>query len=534
MVNSFHDYLPLLQHKHNFWTVFKIRSQLPFSALRQNDVVFHTLQSTNGRLSVYPWEPSVTNVFSLGFFIGALQMYQTEVHFTEQVKNQIALKTKTPVKHLHLQCVRSRISIPHQGVNIQCEAFDLQIRREDFGKLFDPICRTFPGDAPLKLMLYKDRYDQPAQFAKAIHLQAQFQLGHKIIAINGISSHAMFSFEPALRITYPDIVGVLKTNTTDSKNPANQPIGRWNILCSNASFPDLALQLYKNLPKLFAKFLLDENRVPSDGAEPVCVVSNFKGKPRTSGDFDAQSIDVSRASYQSGWTVGLAQTNVEAEIPQELLRYYAPESDRLTIAPSTATNPKFKLPQSHTYAHIVSAGVPASNVATLSPPAATTPPHCATTTSPNEHLFHQMCEQIQALSAKIEGLETAFAATRNTQHQSPASDIQKQQHHASEPEPAPNLTQLTEVLSTLVTKFEVLQHDMTTLKGQLQEGASKSKSSPSRKKSKNIDNQKPAVTPQDEGPYPSLHNAVHLPSIRPDGTPDEGEMQDEDVDHDSL
>jgi predicted phage tail protein len=145
-----------------------------------------------------------------------------------------------------------------------------------------------------------------------------------------------------------------------------------------------------------------------------------------------------------------------------------------------------------------------------------------------------MCEQIQALSAKIEGLETAFAATRNTQHQSPASDIQKQQHHASEPEPAPNLTQLTEVLSTLVTKFEVLQHDMTTLKGQLQEGASKSKSSPSRKKSKNIDNQKPAVTPQDEGPYPSLHNAVHLPSIRPDGTPDEGEMQDEDVDHDSL
>jgi hypothetical protein len=186
MINTFHDYLPLLQHKHNFWTVFKIRSQLPFSAIRQNDVVFHALQSTNGRVSVYPWEPSVTNVFSLGFFVGALPTYQTEEHFTEHVKKSIASKTKIPVKTLHLQCVKSRISIPYQGVQVQCEAFDLQIRREDFAKLFDPICLTFPGSAPLKLMLCKDRYDHPAQFAKAIHLQAQYQLGHKVIAINGI------------------------------------------------------------------------------------------------------------------------------------------------------------------------------------------------------------------------------------------------------------------------------------------------------------------------------------------------------------
>ena len=63
VVTSFNNYLPLLKHKNNFWTVFKIRSQLPFLAIRQNDVVFHTLQSTNGRLSVYPWEPDVTNVW---------------------------------------------------------------------------------------------------------------------------------------------------------------------------------------------------------------------------------------------------------------------------------------------------------------------------------------------------------------------------------------------------------------------------------------------------------------------------------------
>jgi hypothetical protein len=317
IVTSFNNHLPLLRHNTNFWTVFKIRVQIPFSAIRNNEVVFHALQSTNGRLSVHPWEPSVTNVFSLGFFVGALPMYQTEEHFTEQVKKSIASRTKIPAKDLRLHCVRSRISVPYQGVNVQCEAFDLQIRREDFTKYFDPICLTFPGHAPLKLMLYKDRYDHPARFAKAIHLQAQFQLSHKIIAINGISSDAMFSFESTVRNTYPDIVGVLKTNTTDSKNPANQPIGRWNVLCSCEAFPTLALQLHKNLPDMFAKVLEDEGRNPPEGAEPVCVASNFKGKPREPGDKDIQSTDGSRASYQSGWTVGLAQTNVEAEIPRE-------------------------------------------------------------------------------------------------------------------------------------------------------------------------------------------------------------------------
>lgn len=570
IVTSFNNHLPLLRHNMNFWTVFKIRVQIPFSAIRNNEVVFHALQSTNGRLSVHPWEPSVTNVFSLGFFVGALPMYQTEEHFTTQVKQSIASKTKIPVKDLRLHCVRSRISVPYQGVNVQCEAFDLQIRREDFTKFFDPICLTFPGHAPLKLMLYKDRYDHPAQFAKAIHLQAQFQLGHKIIAINGISSDAMFSFEAALRNTYPDIVGVLKTNTTDSKNPTNQPIGRWNVLCSCEAFPTLALRLHKNLPDMFAKFLEDEGRNPPEGAEPVCVASNFKGKPREPGDEDIQSTDGSRASYQSGWTVGLAQTNVEADIPRELLRFYAPISDRRTQSTfstqstvSTGRGEQSQKQKSNTYATIVSAGIPASTFVPLSPSAATTPQQSDTTISPNEHYFLQMCEQMKVLSGKIEGLET-WAAKQNTQHQSELSVKQQQQKHTSAPDPAPNLTEITQVLSKLVTQFtefkqqvyampspaptgqstlesqfaaflQVYSHDMASIRGQLHAKESNSTPSPSpnRKKSKNNNNQ-PATPPQDEGPHLSLHNAVTLPSIRPDGTPDEGDMQDEDADYDSL
>ena len=221
-------------------------------------------------------------------------------------------------------------------------------------------------------------------------------------------------------------------------------------------------------------------------------------------------------------------------------------SDVMPRSPTVAPNPYF-LPnlqlvlvkensrkhKSNTYATIVSAGIPASTFVPLSFSAATTPQQSDTTIPPNEHLFLKMCEQIQALSTKIEGLETAWATQQLTQHQSPASEIQTRKCHASEPDPAPNLIQLTEVLSTLITKFDVLQHDMANLKGQLQASVSPSTPSPSRKKSKIIDNH-PAATPQDEGPYPSLHNADHLPSVRPDGTPDEGEMQDDDVDHESL
>jgi hypothetical protein len=92
-IPKFKDHLPIVLHKarpnnhqiYNYWTVFKIRTQLPIRDIRQNDVVFHTLQSTNGRLSIHPWDPSADDVISLGFIIGALPRYQTEDHFTALV-----------------------------------------------------------------------------------------------------------------------------------------------------------------------------------------------------------------------------------------------------------------------------------------------------------------------------------------------------------------------------------------------------------------------------------------------------------------
>jgi hypothetical protein len=76
------------------------------------------------------------------------------------------------------------------------------------------------------MMAYRDRYDNPTQFAAAVYLQAQYQPSHKIIAINGISEYDMFSFEGTLNQSFPNIKQILPTPTTTSKKPANQPVGR--------------------------------------------------------------------------------------------------------------------------------------------------------------------------------------------------------------------------------------------------------------------------------------------------------------------
>jgi hypothetical protein len=90
---------------------------------------------------------------------------------------------------------------------------------------------------------------------------------------------------------------------------------------------------------LFNDFLAAQGEESPEEAEPVSVASNFKGKPRTPGDTTVSSTDCSRTSHQSNWTIGLAETNVEAKIPEEMHRHYAPQSNPPTGSdiPSTGT-----------------------------------------------------------------------------------------------------------------------------------------------------------------------------------------------------
>jgi hypothetical protein len=99
----------------------------------------------------------------------------------------------------------TRVSTVHKGHPIRCQAFDLQLQRKDVKKYVGKLCEAFPGTAPQRLMLHRDRNGKPRQFAAAIQMQAQYQDGHKVIAINGISEMEMLHFEKILEKEFPSI-----------------------------------------------------------------------------------------------------------------------------------------------------------------------------------------------------------------------------------------------------------------------------------------------------------------------------------------
>jgi hypothetical protein len=63
------------QKPHTFWIVFKLRTSLTLSAIRNDELVSTVLRQTIGRLTFHPWPPSDRDVVSVGFVIGAIPKY---------------------------------------------------------------------------------------------------------------------------------------------------------------------------------------------------------------------------------------------------------------------------------------------------------------------------------------------------------------------------------------------------------------------------------------------------------------------------
>jgi hypothetical protein len=148
------------------------------------------------------------------------------------------------------QCFLSLIFATYKGRLVKCEAFDIQVRREDAQKFVHLACKALPAQGPKSIILYSERYQHPHRFAAAVMLQAN-QDDHRIVAVKAISEFEMFGFEGTLRREFSQILGFYRNHTTALGNPANQAIGRWNLLCTKAEFNDLATSLHKRLEALF-------------------------------------------------------------------------------------------------------------------------------------------------------------------------------------------------------------------------------------------------------------------------------------------
>ena len=490
---------PSNRKPNNYWIVFKINTQMTLSALRKHDLVANVLIGTKGRLSLHPWPVSDRDIVSIGFIVGAIPKYQMSEHFSTYVKSTISQKCNTK-RVPQFRCVLSRISAPYKGVRIQCEAFDIQVRRQDVSTFVQLLYKAFPANGNHNIILYSDRYKYPDRFLSAVNLQAKFTDSHRIVAIKGIPEYDMFSFDRILHQEFNQILQVLPTHTTNRGNPANQPIGRWNLLCAKKDFDSLAKELYHRMPSLFSDYLCTEGKVFPEGAEPVEVVSYFSGKPSSANGSGTQTRDSGKESYNSAWTARLADYHLEAEVPDEVLRFCVPDtSPHLPAQPSAASG---------TWAQIASRK---SNASSLyqHPPSVAPPPAVHPQAEQLLSLFQEQLDRMEArLEASIDAKIAALGQPRQPSHLPPNSLIPP-------PAPDPQNAQFDAVLSLLAERMNILGANLEAkIVAQLgsqghQQTSEQQSLSPERKKSK-----------------PNISKEL-APSSRPDGTSDQEVNLDE-------
>jgi hypothetical protein len=389
-----------------YWTAFTVRTTMTVSEIRNHELVATVLHRIKGRLSVYPWPVTESEVVSIGFIVGAIPQYQMSDQFSAHLRTTISQVCKTK-RVPTFKCMLSRISATFKGHAISCEAFDIQVRRSDVTSFVKLVCKAFPAQNAQSIMLYNDRYSNPDRFSTAVYLQAKHQDNHRIVAVKGISESDMFSFDRILHREFPDIQEIFPTNTTTVRNIANQPVGRWNIVCKRTVFEKLARDMHERLPTLFAAYLQSTEKELPEGAEPVTVVSRFKGKPSSDGDSAAPTRDSGKESYNSSWTARLVDFHAEADIPAEVLTSFT--------SPPTQSNPIMTSAPARTWAQIATAGqnFPQQNPPFVSPAPPLAPnPQAVPSPSAIQSLTQQLEVQRKEMEEQRMHLEAQLAAQR--------------------------------------------------------------------------------------------------------------------------
>jgi hypothetical protein len=300
---------------HLAWVIFRIDTKESLRNIRTHPAVESILRTSHGRLAITPWDPSVRDVVSLGFFVGCVPRYQTSSSFEKDILTQITTATKAKQGQIpKFHCVLSNVTASLGKIPARCQSFDLQVERQHVQKFLSLAYKSFSEPDGPRLMFYRLRHHDPMTFAKAVHKQALYQESHRIVAIKGIPD--MWSFEPPLCKEFPAIKAVLDTPSTNTANASGLPINRYNLLCSTADFVSLARDLHHRMTSVLAT-TVDLSKL-SPETEPAAVISRFPG--RTSTDSVDSSSHTSRASYYSNWTTEMADYHPEeTDIPPSII-----------------------------------------------------------------------------------------------------------------------------------------------------------------------------------------------------------------------
>jgi replication-associated recombination protein RarA len=150
------------------------------------------------------WPLDVTDVRSIGFFVGETPTYKLSSTFKEDLCTLIAKKAsirrrKIPKFQVALTVIRATMVNPETEKDVRdaCMAFELQVpvsQRRAMEELFK---KVFKGSTAndLNFIYYKQRHIHLDVFYKAIQKQCLHEESYCIVAVEGIDPEEIFKFE---------------------------------------------------------------------------------------------------------------------------------------------------------------------------------------------------------------------------------------------------------------------------------------------------------------------------------------------------
>jgi hypothetical protein len=510
--------------KHRYSLIFRIRSSVPLSNIRKFPEVVHELQKHSAVLVSHPWKEDVTDIVSLGWFLGPLPKYTTSEEMTIKMTNRLAFLAKVPVKKIpKFHCQMDNISATDtNNRRIACRAYSLSAQRHHSEPLIKIISAAYRASSdPEDLFIFhRQRYQSPRSFENAIRKQNEIEATKRVVAVKGLHPAYMFRFSEVLTANYPAIEDIFSTPKTSELNPVGKPIGRYNLLCTKENFVDLATKLSAELAEIYQEYLIKSDIETSALDETVEVVSRFPGKRglRQEDEFSGTTIK-SRDSLISNCVSVL-----------EALEFPAAMDEELFPAPTYPTGNHDSQSTSHTQDTTTQPPRPTyASVATSSPQNVIPPPRPTNSVSrpAPDPLITKLCDTIeqlqlqnQQLQLRMEQLQAALNAQQTQDNlpvpAPPPPPNLYAQVTASAPDPANN--QEASALSLLMARMDAMQEflqaqsrEMAAIREHQLSQPSLPMSSPPRKRIN-----------QDET------SMTLLPSPHPDGTPIPGEMQGDD------
>jgi hypothetical protein len=223
--------------KHNrsaaAWDLFTLQTHRTLKNIRNHPTIAQELSKQECRMIHHQCPLNVTDVTSIGFFIGETPTYKLSSTFKEELCTLIETKAKIhrrniPMFQAALTTVHARTEHPERQnlVREVCTAFELQVpvdQRRALEKLLDKVFLD-STENDLNFIYYKERHVHLEVFYTAIQMQRCHEESYQVVAVEGIHPDQFFVFEMKLCKHIPEIESVLPTSKSNALNHHSQTI----------------------------------------------------------------------------------------------------------------------------------------------------------------------------------------------------------------------------------------------------------------------------------------------------------------------